>query len=79
MDLNYPIETEPFRAEIRSWLSDNLPEGWGTPGFSMPKEERKAFLTEWTAKLFELRISLAKASCFVHLDSTVLFLVLSRE
>ncbi len=53
MDLNYPVETEPFRAEIRSWLADNLPEGWGTPEFTMPKEERKAFLAEWTAKLFE--------------------------
>ena len=33
MDLSYPADTEPFRAEIRQWLTDNLPEGWGTPGF----------------------------------------------
>ena len=53
MDLNYPVETEPLRAEIRQWLTDNLPDGWGTPGFSMSKEDRKEFLAEWTAKLFE--------------------------
>jgi alkylation response protein AidB-like acyl-CoA dehydrogenase len=52
MDLDYPPETEPFRAEIRGWLTDNLPEGWATPGFAMSKEERKAFLAEWTEKLF---------------------------
>ncbi len=53
MDLTYPADTEPFRAEIRQWLIDNLPDGWGTPGFSMTREERKAFLTQWTAKLFD--------------------------
>jgi alkylation response protein AidB-like acyl-CoA dehydrogenase len=53
VDLSYPVETEPFRAEIRQWLADNLPEGWGTPGFSLTREERKAFHREWTKKLFE--------------------------
>jgi alkylation response protein AidB-like acyl-CoA dehydrogenase len=52
MDLNYPPETEPFRAEIRQWLSDNLPTGWGTPGFTMSKEEKREFNREWTKKLF---------------------------
>ena len=45
-------EAEDFRAEIAGWLQDNLPEGWGEPGFSMTPEERKAFNEEWTAKLF---------------------------
>ena len=52
MDLSYPADTESFRAEIRQWLVDNLPEGWGTPGFSMTTEEKRAFNEEWTAKLF---------------------------
>ena len=52
MDLSYPPEAESFRAEIRSWLSENLPDGWGTPGFSMTRQERKAFNDEWTAKLY---------------------------
>lgn len=51
MDLDYPPEVEPFRGEIRRWLADNLPAGWGTPGFSMTGEERTAFNHEWTAKL----------------------------
>ena len=31
MDLSYPADTEPFRAEIRQWLTDNLPDGLGNP------------------------------------------------
>jgi alkylation response protein AidB-like acyl-CoA dehydrogenase len=53
MDLSYPPETEPFRAVIRQWLRDNLPDGWGTPGFAMSKDEKKAFNQEWTKKLFD--------------------------
>ncbi len=53
MDLDYPPEVEPFRAEVRRWLAENLPTGWGTPGFSMTREERRAFNREWTKKLFE--------------------------
>jgi hypothetical protein len=52
MDLAYPPEAEEFRAEIAEWLKDNLPEGWGEPGFSMTPEARKQFNDEWTAKLF---------------------------
>jgi len=53
MDLTYPPEAEEFRRVIGSWLADNLPEGWGTPSFSLTPEERSAFNTEWTAKLFD--------------------------
>ncbi len=53
MDLIYPPEAEEFRAVISRWLTENLPEGWGEPGFSMTPEARKAFNREWTAKLFE--------------------------
>jgi alkylation response protein AidB-like acyl-CoA dehydrogenase len=53
VDLNYPVETEPFRAEIRRWLKDNLPDGWGTAGFSMTREEKRTFNRAWTQKLFE--------------------------
>jgi alkylation response protein AidB-like acyl-CoA dehydrogenase len=52
MDLSYPVETEPFRAEIRQWLVDNLPDGWGTEGYSMTREEKKAFNQEWVKKLY---------------------------
>jgi alkylation response protein AidB-like acyl-CoA dehydrogenase len=52
MDLAYPPEAEAFRTVIRSWLEENLPDGWGEPGFSMTKSERRAFNDEWTKKLF---------------------------
>jgi alkylation response protein AidB-like acyl-CoA dehydrogenase len=52
MDLTYPPEAEEFRGVIRDWLTENLPEGWGTPAFSMTPAERSAFNQEWTATLF---------------------------
>ena len=52
MDLTYPPEAEAFRSEIRTWLQENLPEGWGTPDFVQTREERKEFLAAWTEKLF---------------------------
>jgi hypothetical protein len=52
MDLTYPPEAEEFRGVISGWLKDNLPAGWGEPGFSMTADERKAFNEEWTAKLY---------------------------
>jgi alkylation response protein AidB-like acyl-CoA dehydrogenase len=53
MDLDYPVDTEPFRAEIRAWLVENLPDDWGTPGFSMTPAEKKAFNQAWTQTLFQ--------------------------
>jgi alkylation response protein AidB-like acyl-CoA dehydrogenase len=53
MDLSYPPEAEQFRTEIRAWLEENLPEGWGTPGFRLDADERKNFNKEWTRKLHE--------------------------
>jgi alkylation response protein AidB-like acyl-CoA dehydrogenase len=52
MDLTYPPEAETFRSEIRSWLEENLPDGWGKPEFSMTRDEKKAFNQDWTKKLF---------------------------
>jgi len=52
MDLNYPDDAQSFRQEIRQWLNDNLPQGWGQPGFDMTPEDRKAFNDGWPAKLF---------------------------
>ena len=52
MELNYPTDAEQFRAEIRTWLKDNLPKGWGEPGFEMSPEERREFNETWPSKLF---------------------------
>ena len=51
MDLTYPPEAEEFRLEVRSWLDENLPDGWGAPGFTMTADERRSFSAEWTKKL----------------------------
>jgi hypothetical protein len=53
MDLSYPPEAETFRSEIRAWLSEHLPAGWGEPGFALSTEERAQFNKEWPAKLHE--------------------------
>jgi alkylation response protein AidB-like acyl-CoA dehydrogenase len=52
MDLTYPPEAEEFRGVIRGWLTENLPAGWGTPGFTMTPAERATFNEQWTATLF---------------------------
>jgi alkylation response protein AidB-like acyl-CoA dehydrogenase len=53
MDLSYPAEAEAFRIEIRSWLDEHLPPGWGGEDFEMTPDERKAFNEGWTRALFE--------------------------
>ena len=53
MDLTYPPEAEAFRAEIRAWLEENLPDGWGEPGFKLEGEARTQFNKDWTRKLYE--------------------------
>src|SRR6056297_3592521 len=53
MDLTYPPEAEEFRAEIRAWLHENLPDGWFDEGFEMTDEERRRFNEQWPQKLFE--------------------------
>ncbi|MBG7604356.1 MAG: acyl-CoA dehydrogenase family protein, partial [Actinobacteria bacterium] len=53
MDLIYPTEAEEFRVEIKSWLHENLPDGWFDEGFEMSDDERVEFNAQWTSKLFE--------------------------
>jgi len=53
MDLNYPPEAEAFRAEIRSWLEEHLPDGWFDEGFEMAPEAKAEFQKQWTTTLFE--------------------------
>ena len=53
MDLTYPLEAEAYRDEVRTWLEENLPDGWFEPTFEMSSEERGAWLEEWTATLHD--------------------------
>jgi alkylation response protein AidB-like acyl-CoA dehydrogenase len=53
MDLTYPPEAEAFRKEIRTWLEENLPEGWFDEGLTQTPDERKRFNEEWPEKLYK--------------------------
>lgn len=53
MDLTYPADAEAYRTEVRAWLKENLPAGWGEPGFELSPDERAKFLEEWTPRLYE--------------------------
>lgn len=50
-------ELEAFRAELVAWLDENLPEGFGTPEFRMPKgaEARREFLRDLQRRMAEGR------------------------
>jgi hypothetical protein len=37
MDLRFTQEEERYRARVREFLRDNLPQGWGAPGYELPK------------------------------------------
>lgn len=55
MDLALSPAELAFRDEIRGWIGENLPEGWGTPAFPEPKsfDERLEFARAWERKLSE--------------------------
>jgi alkylation response protein AidB-like acyl-CoA dehydrogenase len=41
-----------FREELRGWLAQNLPPGWGTPEWREPRD-RNRFLRDWSRRLSE--------------------------
>jgi alkylation response protein AidB-like acyl-CoA dehydrogenase len=53
MDLASSPQEQAFRAEVRAWITGNLPEGWGTPAFAEPRsfEERLTFSKQWERTL----------------------------
>jgi alkylation response protein AidB-like acyl-CoA dehydrogenase len=53
MELTYDDAAESFRKEIRGWLEDNLPAGWGSDDFELTPEERAEFNESWPRKLYE--------------------------
>jgi alkylation response protein AidB-like acyl-CoA dehydrogenase len=53
MDFTYSAQDLRFRDELRAWLHDNLPTGWGETVFEPADEsERALFRLEWEKKLF---------------------------
>ena len=52
MDLRDSPEEAEFRRDLRAWIADNLPDGWGTRAWRWP-EDRVAFLKDWSRRLYE--------------------------
>jgi alkylation response protein AidB-like acyl-CoA dehydrogenase len=54
VDFRDSEEEARFRTRLRRWLADNIPDGWGTPGWVEPQgEERLAFYRRWSRKLYD--------------------------
>lgn len=55
MDFRFDKEAEAFRAEVKGWLKDNLPESFGTPAYKPPatEEEEVKWYREWQNKRFD--------------------------
>ncbi|HEX9122170.1 MAG TPA: acyl-CoA dehydrogenase family protein [Actinomycetota bacterium] len=54
MDVRDSPDEAAFRVRLRTWLAENLPEGWGTPGFAEPAgPEGLAFRKDWSRRLYE--------------------------
>ena len=55
MELRETPGQSRFRAEVRAWLQQNLPEGWGTPEYEAPASGREQveFGRWWQGRLFE--------------------------
>jgi alkylation response protein AidB-like acyl-CoA dehydrogenase len=52
MDLSFTEEEERFRQRVRSFMQENLPDGWGKPGYQYPAGEAStSFQREWTGRL----------------------------
>jgi alkylation response protein AidB-like acyl-CoA dehydrogenase len=51
--LQYSPEAEAFRAEVRGWLDEHLPKGWGTDQFEHDDETSEGFIEQWTRQLVE--------------------------
>ncbi len=52
MQMAYPVEAEQFRAQVKGFLSANLPEGWGGTG-QLEGLELEQFVGQWRKVLFE--------------------------
>jgi alkylation response protein AidB-like acyl-CoA dehydrogenase len=52
MDFNYSAQEVQFRQDLRDWLENALPEGWGETVFEPEDEDERAmFRLEWERKL----------------------------
>jgi alkylation response protein AidB-like acyl-CoA dehydrogenase len=52
MELRYPPEAEAFRADVRAFLSEQLPDDWQGVG-TLDRAEAEAFSIRWRRMLYE--------------------------
>jgi alkylation response protein AidB-like acyl-CoA dehydrogenase len=50
MDIDYPPETEQFRAEVKAFLAEHLPAGWTGIG-ALDESDAWAFARDWRCRL----------------------------
>ncbi len=51
-----PGKLEALRQEVQAWLKENLPEGWGSPGYVAPErgsKEAHELGKQWQKKLYD--------------------------
>ncbi len=54
MDLSFTEEEERYRQRVRTFMQENLPEGWGKPGYKQPTAEAATeFQHDWTRRLHQ--------------------------
>ncbi|MDM5209180.1 acyl-CoA dehydrogenase family protein [Cytobacillus kochii] len=55
MDFSFSKKEEKFRQELRTWLEENLPQGWLHGDRELPEDinEYSRFLRDWQRKLYE--------------------------
>lgn len=55
MDFSISKQEEAFRQELRTWLEENLPDGWLQGNRKLPEDKQAyaAFLREWQNALYE--------------------------
>ncbi len=54
MDFTFAAAEEQFRLELRQWLAEHLPPGWGAPDYPYPKtyEEWATLRRQWDRTLY---------------------------
>jgi alkylation response protein AidB-like acyl-CoA dehydrogenase len=54
MDLSFTAQEEQYRERVREFLSSNLPQGWGSPGYELPKGQALVeMLRDWQRRLLK--------------------------
>ena len=54
MDLSFTEQEERYRKRVREFLKENLPQGWGTPGYELPRGEAPVeMLRDWQRRMLK--------------------------